>query len=293
MGNENIPLDLLIKILSSSKASKTYSFSDKINLLVDWVGNNDERKKTVGLFRLENGDYYVDTKILSNIMSIQPKSIIKNFSIAGYKKKAVIEYGKSFLLTKDDNNQHTLVLGQQNESLPEGVPNELWSNQINENWESFSKSFPELLVSDLDSFLPNPIGGFLKTSQLIRFIYNTDTITPLIFGSILKHFGPLSIVNLKVGTLCMSLISRGWTFDTEASKHVSLENPNKFIFTDSKKSCTLLNNDSFNKMDLYWLRNEETGEMIDLEDFWNQEFPAELQSKEFIADILMEYFPEE
>ena len=293
MENENIPLNILIQILSSSKASKKHSFEAKIKIISDWVGNSEERKKNIGLFRLENGDFFVDTSILSNIMSLQPKSIVKNFSIAGYKKKAVIELGKSFLFSKAENSQQTLDLAQSNDNLPENTPPELWSPQIEQQWKSFSETFPDLLITDLDSFFPNQNGGFLKTSQILHLIYNADIVTPRIFGSIIKHFGPFQLVNAKIGVIAMSALSRGWSFNDEDEKHIIIEDPNKFVFNDSKKTCTLLNNDSFNKMDLYWLKKEATDEFIDLEEFWLQEFPSELQSKEYLSDMFLKYFPEE
>ena len=50
MENENIPLNILIQILSSSKASKKHSFEAKIKIISDWVGNSDERKKILVYF---------------------------------------------------------------------------------------------------------------------------------------------------------------------------------------------------------------------------------------------------
>ena len=226
---------------------------------------------------------------MEKILLIKSKSIIKNFQLLGYQSNKVKIYGNWIFFTKKIQPTTTLI---SNDSRPADIPCELWDRSIADNWDNFQKKYPNQDVIDLDTFFPSPVGGFLSTSQFVSLMFQSDKVDVHIFSSILKHFGPLSLVNQKIACIGISVLSRGWSFNSNDKKYVTLHDSNKFIFNDSKKTAILLNNDSINRNDGYWLK-KENNEPIELEDFWMTEFPNEFQSQEFIAEALIHYFPPE
>ena len=284
-----IPAELIAKLMSKTKSARRVPFEEKVHAAVEWVGESEERRKMLGIMRLQNGDVIIDTVQFSKFVSVQPKSVQKNMRNAGFHKKATVEWAKTYVFSQNEETEKETKFGE----VPDGVTPDSWNETIANHWQEFSSSFPDHGIKDLDEFLPSPQGGFIKSSQLVFLIYSAQTITPKIFGSLLRHFGPLSLVTMKLGALANAALSRGWSFDEEEGKRtISLDETNKFIFNDGVKHVVLENMDSVARMDPFWLKNEQ-GEMLELEEFWTNEFPNERKSKALFADAILEYFPAE
>lgn len=286
MNNEFQLPDSLKKQIKSKRKILKLDFIDKLNLLLEWAGDDERKKNFIGIKKLENGDLLVNIPVLSKHFDIKDRSLSKNFNLSNYRAQKKVKGWFQFS-KREDTHSIISTYGKIEQEIGKQEA-ENWNSEMLIYWDIFIKKYPDKKVSDF-TIQFGKIKSILSLSQLIEYLIQSDIFDAGMFQFIFIHFSPMESISGKISTLLSSIFSRGWTIG-EGAKTVNLIRPYGFLFDDGNQQIMVYNNLKCSYPGL-WLFNKENSENYEPESFFETFFPRELPSNDNFIDIIVKYFP--
>lgn len=290
MSNDDLQIpQTILKQLKIKPRLTKFNFMDKIDLLLSWAKNDEQKLDIIGIRKLENGDFCVNLPVLSTHFCIKERSLVKNFNLCNYErcKKQLIEDCICFTLKKDNlaivktYTEIEQVFGK------EGTEN--WNTEMIGNWNLFAKKYPERKVSDFVIQF-GTVRAILPITQLISYLIQSDQFDMVMFKFIFLHFSPMKSIPGKISSLLSSVFSRGWVVG-EGPKTLKLVEPYGFLFNDGIQQIMMYNDHKCQYPGM-WLVDEERNQIFEVECFFETYFPKEVPSNDNFIDIIIKYFPD-
>lgn len=262
------------------------SFLDKLNLLIEWTGNDEEKKNFIGFQKYENGDFKVNIPVLSNNLGIKERSLTKNFALNGYSHYKLNNFD---FFTKQKRFD---FLQERNKfNIFDAIKTNPLYDQMFFYWDKFNKCFPERKVSDFVNKFISKKNGWIGVNKLISLIIGSDNFDNDSFLLIFQHFGPIDSISSKISIICSSVFSRGWRFNQENVNTVNVLSNGIFLFNDGEKRIELQNDLSKN-FNERWLKRIDNNQYFELEYMFEKTFPKAVQSSILMRESIEELFPD-
>ncbi|OHT06003.1 hypothetical protein TRFO_26076 [Tritrichomonas foetus] len=282
-----LPDDLKHQLKSKPKLTKL-TFLDKLNLLVEWAGDDEMKKNYIGLKKSDDG-FLVNIDVLSQHFEILRRSLMKNFLLIDYQKRSY-QSSKEWVIFSPKKNTNSIMTTFTNlqQELTKNDFGE-WNSAMLYNWDLFTVKFPERKVGDFTrQFIKN--NSVLSISSLIKYFIRSDFLDAKNYQILFQHFSPISSIPGKISAFFASILARGWSIG-EGKRTVKIIQPNKFLFNDGMKQIILENDMNCQFPGLWLISNSENGRRYEIESFFERKFPKEIPSNELFIESIMEHFP--
>ena len=288
MEDLELPETIKKQIRSKPKLVKL-SFLNKLDLLLEWAKDDDNKIEFIGFKKLENDDFCVNLPVLAKHFDIQERSLCKNFLLSNYQRSQNQPRKDRVIFTNQKDNYSIVKTYNivEKEVGKEGAEN--WNSDMINIWDKFIKKYPEKKVSDF----VKQFGihrAVLHISQLIEYLIQSTEFDAATFQFIFLHFSPMKSFPGKITSFLSSIFSRGWIIG-EGPKTVTIVQPYGFLFDDGNQQIMIYNNLKCFYPGL-WLCNEDNSKNYDPESLFETFFPREIPSNDNFIDIVINYFPE-
>ena len=288
MQNDDIQLPERLKqeIKSKPKLSKL-TFTNKLDLLIDWAGDDENKKIFLGLKKIDDLSYNVNISTLSKHFKVKDRSLAKNFTLSHFQRKAYQSSKDWVIFTqKKDINSVVKTCINLGKELDEDNLKD-WNASMVYDWDQFIEHYPNKRVSDFAlQFGKN--NAILSTSDLISYTIKSEIFDAKSFQNIYLHFGPTQGMQNKISAFFSAIFSRDWCIG-EGKRTVSILPPNKFLFDDGFTQITLLNDKSCKNGGIWLILDDQ--HKYETETFFEEYYPKELPTNEKFIYSIMKHFP--